>query len=232
MKHRSDKFTLIELLVVIAIIAILASMLLPALQRARGAARNVECINRQRQLGLIFIGYSMDYDGYLTLQTKVGTMPQWAPAYFPEVTDYGKLPKIVHCPASPNSPEKKPGSRHGLTYAILPGTLGAAYESSHGSPFYDTYCFMNRIKGSSTYWLIADSIYFVGGDEGYEAYNIVGGRSGFHFRHNNGFLNGLFADGHAESGNNGTVRYSWLRLNTWLQAQSGYYRRYNYAETY
>ena len=64
-RPEKKRFTLIELLVVIAIIAILAGMLMPALQGARERAQGMACLSNGKQLGMIYLYYAEDYKGYL-----------------------------------------------------------------------------------------------------------------------------------------------------------------------
>lgn len=113
-KRDAAQFTLIELLVVIAIIAILASMLLPALTTARDAARKARCASNLRQVNLTVFGYADDNDDYYCQQVRQGGN-EWSNANEPlfQATRYASIPNprgsILMCPAD-TSPT---GARNG-----------------------------------------------------------------------------------------------------------------------
>ena len=76
MKQKDKGFTLIELLVVIAIIAILAGMLLPALNQAKEKAKQADCTSKLSQIGKAFFQYAMSYDDYYPT-TEKNKRPSW-----------------------------------------------------------------------------------------------------------------------------------------------------------
>lgn len=138
-------FTLIELLVVIAIMAILASMLLPALNKARTKAQGVYCLGNLRSAALAFNGYFSDYKDWFPAGFIQNSPPRtWVTTLFPYLgikmeltpTTYvqpGQMRsfKVYTCPGDPHFDKCTLWGPRYISYGLNKALHGACYENDN-----------------------------------------------------------------------------------------------------
>lgn len=212
MARRANGFTLIELLVVIAIIAILASMLLPALNKARDHALSTQCLNNQKQLMIIFQTYSSENQDWTFGPGPNGkswaTMlaeTKYAPAGFYKYSTVSwsyHFKGIFTCPkALPYLPQLLPG----FTYTYY--TYGVRWDDEDGyvmdgnKQYYKTV----KIKKPSQFNQVSDSCSADGKQHQQFTAKNVNIAESVAMRHNKR-ANMAFMDGHAAGLNIGDAQ--------------------------
>ena len=220
-------FTLIELLIVIAIIAILASLLLPALSSARNTAKAASCLNHLKQFGAAHALYQCDWDGALahsSAQTSGGATFAWANKIAPYV-GYSAVDRSFESNAKPGYVK---GQRNNIfTCPVVPdpidpnyphytvnGAMGAVSPYGSGDVPYDPPYSVSAYRNPSVKFFLADGTGTY--SRTWSFYLVVTGGT-VDIRHNNK-AQLVFLDGHAGKygappipvGSNATEGSKWM----------------------
>lgn len=181
---KTKTFTLIELLVVIAIIAILASMLLPALNKAREAGKRAVCQGNLKQIGYMYQSYGDDYDSYIPTGLAstphaaytaanitvlgydgagnvgylqmIGVKPEWR--YGVTTAEYMTNKSFAGCLSCPSAATPKVS---GLDYGqnVYIGCAAANTYSTNGNAVYN-FIKVSRLSRPSRVFLMMDAVYY------------------------------------------------------------------------
>lgn len=217
---RNRTFTLIELLVVIAIIGVLASILLPSLQKARDKVKTAVCMSNEKQVGIALISHSSTEDGRLPrsggqwgdkmgteayLSTPTGTMQEQTSG------------NVLYCPTGLSDEVSAHASNGGWNYINLEesrrpwesnngkfswyGVVGSSNPLTSNGWRYNTW----KVTNSGTTWpkisLLVNLEGAIAIHDGSKSLNTFGGTGGRIAARHDGFkkTNALFYDGHVKT---------------------------------